>query len=153
MRCEAKWFWRQINFPYPNGPPAALPDRLVPRAHEAPGKTDRVEYAYDGSRRATARRRERTRSQPKLLEITLVSDDDACDASSAGVSRWRGTRVVVARSGLARASYWIDSPRPLLRLVGLCPFGARTARRPQRRPGLLDNRDASPARARAKSIS
>ena len=30
------------------------------------------------------------------------------------------------------------------RLVGLCPFGARTARRPQRDdPALLDNRDAS----------
>ena len=37
------------------------------------------------------------------------------------------------------------------RLVGLCPFGARTARRPQRDdPALLDNRDASPARARAR---
>ena len=99
------------------------------------------------------RRRERTRSQPRLVEIKLGRNDDAGDASSACVSRWRGTRVIVAWSGRARASYWIDSPRPFLRLVGLCPFGARTARRPQRRPGPARHRDASPARARAKSIS
>ena len=101
----------------------------------------------------TARRRERTRSQPRLLENTLVSDDDAGDASSVCASHRRGTRVVVARSGRARASYWIDSPRPLLRLVGLCPFGTRTARRPQTKRTLLDNRDASPARARARAKS
>ena len=66
------------------------------------------------------------RSQPKLLEITLVSDDDACDASSVCASHRRGTRLVVARSG--RASLECYPPRASLDYVPLAhelPAGIR----------------------------